>query len=79
VQATSIDEGRETNIDQISLWHKKFAEMLNIVVSVKRNVHTHKTAHVVLCRSDLTLGDAQVIDYYRLRFQLEFNLRDAKQ
>ena len=53
--------------------------MLNVVVIVKTNVQTHKTAHVVLFSSDLTLGYAQLIDYYRLRFQLEFNFRDAKQ
>lgn len=78
-QATSIDEGRETNMYQMSLWHKKFADMRNIVVLVKRNLQTHKTAHVVLFSSALTLGSAQLIDYYRLRFQLEFNFRDAKQ
>lgn len=79
LQATSIEEGIETNIYQMSLWHKKFAEMLNIVVIVKRHLQTHKTAHVVLFSSDLTLGYAHLIDYYRLRFQLEFNFRDAKQ
>lgn len=79
LQATSIDEGIETNMYQLSLWHKKFAEMLNVVVIVKTNLQTHKTAHVVLFSSDLTLGYAQLIDYYRLRFQLEFNFRDAKQ
>ena len=79
LQATSIDEGIETNIYQMPLWHKTFADMLNIVVIVKRNVQTHKTAHVVLFSSDLALGYAQLIDYYRLRFQLEFNFRDAKQ
>jgi putative transposase len=79
LQATSIDEEIETNIYQLALWHKKFAEMLNIVVIVKRNLQTHKTAHVVLFSSDLTLGYAPLIDYYRLRFQLEFNFRDAKQ
>jgi len=79
LQATSVEEEIETNVYQMSLWHKKFAEMLNIVVIVKRNLHTHKTAHVVLFSSDLTLGYAQLIDYYRLRFQLEFNFRDAKQ
>src|SRR5215813_12067051 len=46
---------------------------------LKTDVQTHKTAHVVLFSSDLTLGYAQLIDYYRLRFQLEFNFRDAKQ
>ena len=79
LQATSIDEERETTIYQMALWHKKFAEMLNIVVIVKRDLQTHKTAHVVLFSSDLTLGYAPLIDYYRLRFQLEFNFRDAKQ
>jgi len=79
LQATSIDEGIETNIYQMSLWHKKFAEMLNIVVIIKTNLQTHKTAHVVLFSSDLALGYTQLIDYYRLRFQLEFNCRDAKQ
>jgi putative transposase len=79
LQATLMDEEIETTIYQMSLWHKKFAEMLNIVVIVKRHLHTHKTAHVVLFSSDLTLGYAQLIDYYRLRFQLEFNFRDAKQ
>jgi DDE superfamily endonuclease len=79
LQAMSIEEGIETNMYQLALWHKKFAEMLNVVVIVKTNVQTHKTAHVVLFSSDLTLGYAQLIDYYRLRFQLEFNFRDAKQ
>ena len=73
LQVTSIDEEIETHIYQLTLWHKKFAEMLNVVVIVKTNVQTHKMAHVVLFSSDVTLGYAQLIDYYRLRFQLEFN------
>src|SRR5437763_11508564 len=72
LQVTSIDEAIETNMYQMALWHKTFAEMLNIVVIVKRNVQTHKTAHVVLFSRDLTLSYAQLIDYYRLLFQLEF-------
>ena len=53
--------------------------MLNVVVIVKTHLQTHKIAHVVLFSSDLTLGYDLLIDYYRLRFQLEFNFRDAKQ
>ena len=45
---------------QLALWHKKFAEMLNVVVMVKTNLQTHKTAHVVLFSSDLTLGYALI-------------------
>jgi len=79
LQSTSIDQEIKTQIYQMSLWNKKFADLLNIVVIVKRNLKTNKTAHVVLFSSDLSLGYEQLIDYYRLRFQLEFNFRDAKQ
>jgi len=79
LQSISMDKEIKTQIYQMSLWHKKFAEMLNIVVIVKTNLQTHKTAHVVLFSSDLTLRYDLLIDYYRLRFQLEFNFRDAKQ
>jgi len=53
--------------------------LLNIVVIVKTNLKTHAVAHVVLFSSDLELPYHHLIDYYRLRFQLEFNFRDAKQ
>ena len=79
LQSTSMAKEIKTQIYQMSLWHKKFAEMLNIVVIVKTNLQTHKTAQVVLFSSDLTLGYDLLIDYYRRRFQLEFNFRDAKQ
>jgi len=79
LQSTSIDKEIKTQIYQMALWHKKFAEMLNVVVIVKTHLQTHKIAHVVLFSSDLTWGYDLLIDYYRLRFQLEFNFRDAKQ
>ena len=79
LKATSIEKDIETRIYQMPLWHKKFADLLNVVVIVKTNLTTHKTAHVVLFSSDITLGYEQLIDYYRLRFQLEFNFQDAKQ
>jgi putative transposase len=79
LKTTSIDKDIQTQIYQMSLWHKKFSDLLNIVVLVKTNLKTHKTAHVVLFCSDLGLDYEHMIDYYRLRFQLEFNFRDAKQ
>jgi hypothetical protein len=74
LKSTSIDKEIKTQIYQMSLWHKKFADLLNIVVIVKTNLKTNKTAHVVLFSSDLELEYEKMIDYYRLRFQLEFNL-----
>jgi hypothetical protein len=61
------------------LWHKLFADMLNVVIIVKTNLKTGATARVVLFSSDLGLAWDKIIEYYRLRFQIEFNFRDAKQ
>jgi putative transposase len=59
--------------------HTEFAQALNVVIIVKTNLKTGAWAHVVLFSSDLTLDYATLIDYYRLRFQIEFDFRDAKQ
>src|SRR5207245_8949226 len=74
-----VEKDNEIKIYPMPLWHKKFADMLNIVVRVKTNVTTQSMAHVVLFSSDLSLSYDLLIDYYRLRFQLELNFRDAKQ
>ncbi len=76
---TCIEKDVETKIYRLSLWHKKFADLLNIVVIVKTNLKTQAIAHVVLFSSDLDLAYDTLIDSYRLRFQLECNFRDAKQ
>jgi len=74
-----VDKDMRTRIYHLKLWLKKFADLLNIVVLVKTNLKTQAVAHVVLFSSDLDLSYDQLIDYYRLRFQIEFNFRDAKQ
>ncbi len=79
LQETSIVDGIQTNIYQMKLWHKLFPDLLNIVIMVKINLKTQACAHVVLFSSDLELAYDKLIDYYRLRFQIEFNFRDAKQ
>ena len=79
LKETRIVEGIQTNIYQLQMWHKLFPDLLNIVVIVKINLKTQARVHVVLFSSDLELAYAKVIDYYRLRFQIEFNFRDAKQ
>jgi hypothetical protein len=64
---------------QMTVFHKCFSDALNVVVLVKTHLKTHKRAHVVLFSTDLSLSAAQIVDYYSLRFQIEFNFRDAKQ
>jgi hypothetical protein len=74
-----IEKGIETRVYQAPMLHKEFAQPLNVVIIVKTHLQTQRKAHVLLFSSDLTLADDKLIDYYRLRFQLEFNFRDAKQ
>jgi len=79
LKATSLDKKLQTDIYQLVIWHKRFADPLNVVIIVKTNLKTQAQAHVVLFSSDLSLAYDKLIDYYCLRFQLEFNFRDAKQ
>jgi putative transposase len=79
LKATSVEGHVHTAIYQLPVWHKKFPDRLNVVILVKTNQRTGAQAHVILFSSDLELGYEALIDYYRLRFQIEFNFRDAKQ
>jgi hypothetical protein len=79
LKQTSLEDGIQTRIYQAALWHTEFPNLLNVVIIVKVNLDTGAQAHVVLFSSDLSLTHDQIIDYYALRFQIEFNFREAKQ
>ena len=78
-QHTTVDGHIETRLYQAQLLHKEFTQPLNVVIIVKTNLRTQARAHVVLFSSDLALAYDSLVDYYGLRFQIEFNFRDAKQ
>jgi len=63
----------------VQVWHKNFPELLNVAIIVTVNLNTGRTAKVLLLSDDLTLVSETLIDYYALRFQIEFDFRDAKQ
>lgn len=46
---------------------------------VKTNLVTQSQAHVILFSTDLEQPYDKIIKFYSLRFQIEFNFRDAKQ
>jgi len=79
LKQSTLEEGIREDIYQATMLHRSFAQVLNIVIIVKTNLKTGKRAHVVLFSSDLKLSFDTLVDYYRLRFQIEFNFRDAKQ
>jgi len=79
LKETTVEGHIQTRVYQAHLLHKEFSQALNVVIIVKTNLHTHAMAHVILFSSDLDLAYDTLRDYYSLRFQSEFNFRDAKQ
>ena len=53
--------------------------LINVVIIVKVNLENQKTSRIVLFSTDLNLQAEELIKFYALRFQIEFNFRDAKQ
>jgi putative transposase len=75
----SMEDDIETRIYQAEMLHRDFAQALNAVIITKTNLKTGAFASVILFSSDLALSYNKIIDFYSLRFQIEFNFRDAKQ
>ena len=79
LKATCCEGGIETRTYQLQVWHTEFPTLLNVVVLVKINLDTLRRAHVILFSTDLALSADKITQLYSLRFQIEFNFRDAKQ
>ena len=79
LKAAETEAGIRTQIYQATLLNREFAAPINVVVILKTNLSTKKQAYVILFSTDLELSYEKLYDYYTLRFQIEFNFRDAKQ
>jgi putative transposase len=79
LKSDSREKGIRTQIYQATLLNKEFAFPINVVVILKTNLLTKRQAHIILFSTDLKLAYEKLVDYYSLRFQIEFNFRDAKQ
>ena len=79
LKSTSTEDNVRTDIYQGSFFNKEFAFALNVVIIVKTNLLTNAQAHVILFSTDLDLDYEKLVKFYSLRFQIEFNFRDAKQ
>jgi putative transposase len=69
----------QTRFYQAQLRHKEVAQPLHVVIIVNTHLCTQAQAHVILFSSDLALTSMPLVDYYGLRFQIEFTFREAKQ
>lgn len=79
LKTEAVEKNIRTRVYQAQAWHKHFPELLNVVVIAKTHLRTGRTAKVLLFSDDLALSSEAMIAYYSLRFQIEFNFRDAKQ
>jgi hypothetical protein len=79
LKATTVKDNLRTDIYQGIFYNKEFAFALNVVILLKTNLLTNTQAHVVLFSTDLQQNYEKIIKFYSLRFQIEFNFRDAKQ
>ena len=79
LKETTVKDNMRTDIYQGKLYNKEFAFALNVVIMVKTNLATNAQAHVILFSTDLQQAYDKIIQFYSLRFQIEFNFRDAKQ
>jgi len=77
---TELTDGFLTKIYQIKgAWTKQMPCLINVVILVKTNLKTKKTGRVILFTTDLNMVARKIRKFYSLRFQIEFNFRDAKQ
>ena len=79
LKADETEADIRTQIYQATLLNREFVAPINVVVILKTNLSSKKQAHVILFSTDLELSYQKLYDYYTLRFQIEFNFRDAKQ
>jgi putative transposase len=79
LKSEAVEQGIRTRVYQAQAWHRNFPELLNVVAVVKTNLKTGRCAKVLLFSDDLALAAETLIQYYSLRFQIEFDFRDAKQ
>jgi putative transposase len=77
--STTVEDDYRIETYQMSVYHKDYPDRLNVVVIVKTHLLSGRRGHVILFSTDLELMAVQMVDYYSLRFQIEFNYRDAKQ
>lgn len=73
------ENGVRTRLYQVKARHKRFPGLLNVLILVKTQLNTGRTTKVLLFSDDLALPWELLLRYYQLRFQIEFNFRDAKQ
>jgi putative transposase len=68
------------NVYQFQAWNKEMTDfLLNVVCVIAHNPNVKTKKAACFFSNDLNLSAENIIAYYKLRFQIEFNFRDTKE
>ena len=73
------EKGIKEEIYQFKAHNKKINGLLNIVVTITTNLKKNKKSRKINFSTDTKQSYEKILEYYSLRFQVEFSFRDAKQ
>ena len=73
---TDVKSGVE--LYTLVVWHRTWKRKIRLALLVNRR-EGKKAQHVLLFSTDLNLSAEKILKFYKLRFQIEFLFRDAKQ
>lgn len=81
LKETKVEEGYKTETYQFKAFAKNTfgQKLLNIVVQRKTRISDGKASINIWFSTDVKLDYKTLLEYYSLRFQIEFDFRDAKQ
>jgi len=81
LKQVKMDNDYKTETYQLQAYAKNTfcQKLLNIIIQRKTRISDEKVAINIWFSTDLNLDFQTLLDYYSLRFQIEFDFRDAKQ
>lgn len=71
------EKDKDLHVYTQTLWHVSLKRTLRVVLLL--NTRGNKTRYILLFSTDLFLSGYEILELYKLRFQIEFLFRDAKQ
>jgi len=79
LKETIENEKTKKEIYQFNAYNKKIHGLLNIVVTITTNLKKGTKSRKINFSTDTEQSYEKILEYYSLRFQVEFSFRDAKQ
>ncbi len=73
-----FEEGEDVQVFSGIVYSISFQRLIQIVYIQNYDQRGYATSHAIFFSTDLNLNPEKILQYYRLRYQIEFLFRDAK-